>query len=1219
MSQGSRKGTGYHEVYHVAEDAVLNDKEKAALRKKYPNEEIRADKYAEWVEARKHGKGTLFGKLFRKIQDVAKKMQAILTRTENVHNVFRKIESGEVWNRKASESNTKKANIKSIEKERLKEDAQKWARNLDDVTHGKFKGKLAYVMRTPLVLQLVGAKDLDVYIKVSKIAQIKKDHPPMTTAVLKELPNSLVNPIMIFKSATINGRIVVVLKLKDNKGDNVIVPFELNTQKYGYEINLVNSAYGKEGKYTHDVQWYLKQINENRTLYVNKKETAEFFRTSGLQLPMEGEKFNDFFGHSIPNETDLDNLRKENPTKYSIQKTQDTPLNPKEREQEQRKEDILKAINEIVPVYTKSDVKKNAVTETYYDRRQKAGFVKTPTIREYGRILALNLDQQLKLKNNMELTTNVKQELEKNQSYAALMGDKIKDMTPVQARAEGVSIFGSLYFNGNEEAAAARFPKYYEAFQNALKENKELNDKVNHITEMISDYKAQNPVLRANSGMQMHDESQKKTTKGKINAILDNVYAEMVDELDPLTKITKLAEKEAQQKLLYKYDVHKQALMAQGNAQSKANLLLNSGKDKEEAIHALNDKDMFNGAVQYKVNMNDIMDAIKNVPQEELEKIGADDARQGLAKYLIAMRTEELSNVLDNEYVRPDGFDEEACYTIIKDAPESIKTAAKMVWDFNKNMINIMQQQGLINKKAADTMRKYAHYVPMYHDMSDMQDIDDFIGAVGKGGRGFVDIKPNIYEIKGGNERAIIDPIESMVRMTVTLLNKCQRNRVGQALARINQDFEGMGSIIAKDPTLKHEDPKKCAFSVYIGGKKVIYRTTPEVYSILTDVDENGASVLESILKPFASALRRGATISPPFIVRNFTRDTVTAGITSQTGFIPFVDSFRGMYKLTTDKQFKMDYLASGASMGTFIRSDVHGAKDLLSEITGDKYSSWPKGLKQIAQFISAVWNHYDKFANLVEDGTRAGEFMRARKKGISLEEAGYLAKEVTLNFGRHGKAGKHINRAVPFFNATIQGTDKFIRAFKKNPARASFMTAVTIILPSIIAWALANGSDDDWYQDLDANTKYTNWCFKIGDAHILIPKPQEAGILFGGGVEAVLNQMMGNDPQAMKQWAKQYVEALLPNIVPALAAPIVEWIFNYSMWKGRNLVPESLRKHEPSEYQYNSYTSEIAKALGDIMLAKEIKLSPIAIDNISPTCVGMNRTLAALSYMSFH
>lgn len=1208
LSQGSRKGTGYHEVYHVAEDAVLNDKEKAALRKKYPNEEIRADKCAEWMEARKHGKGTLFGKLFRKIQDFAKKMQAILTRTENVHNVFRKIESGEVWNRKASESNLSKYNLGIIAKERLEEDKKSWNKVVNDFTRGEIKKDVPYkIMHTPLVLQMIGAKDAPFMVDGAKIYHLMEHDESISPSILKELPNKIADPIMVINSYA--GRKVALLDLKGKNKASVIAIVELNKKRNRYDVSLLNNMYSKNNaiksqtgtwiqKEGTNFEWFYKNIKDGNVIYKNNKKSTQWIQSEGSYSPNQGNALDALSKLSIPNETDLDNLRKANPTKYSIRKTQDkTPLNPKEREQEQRKEDILKAINEIVPVYTKSDVKKNAVTETYYDRRQKVGFVKTPTIREYGRILALNLDQQLKLKNNMELTTNVKQELEKNQSYAALMGDKIKDMTPVQARAEGVSIFGSLYFNGNEEAAAARFPKYYEAFKNALKENKELNDKVNHITEMIGDYKAQDPVLRANSGMQMHDESKKKTTKGKINAILDKVYAEMVDELDPLTKITKLAEKEAQQKLLYKYDVHKQALMAQGNAQSKANLLLNSGKDKEEAINALNDKDMFNGAIQYKVNMNDIMDAIKNVPQEELEKIGVDDARQGLAKYLIAMRTNELSKALDNDYVRPDGFDEEACYNIIKNVPESIKTAAKMVWDFNKNMINIMQQQGLINKKAADTMRKYTYYVPMYHDMSDMQDIDDFIGAVGKGGRGFVDIKPNIYEIKGGNERAIIDPIESMVRMTVTLLNKCQRNKVGQTLARINQDFEGMGSIIAKDPTLKHEDPKKCAFSVYIGGKKVIYRTTPEVYSILTDVDENGASVLESILKPFASALRRGATISPPFIVRNLTRDTVTAGITSQTGFIPFVDSFRGMYKLTTDKQFKMDYLASGASMGTFIRSDVHGAKDLLSEITGDKYSSWPKGLKQIAQFISAVWNHYDKFANLVEDGTRAGEFMRARKKGISLEEAGYLAKEVTLNFGRHGKAGKHINRAVPFFNATIQGADKFIRAFKKNPARASFMTAVTIILPSIMAWALANGSDDDWYQDLDANTKYTNWCFKIGDAHILIPKPQEAGILFGSGVEAVLNQMMGKDPQAMKQWARQYAETLIPNIFPTLIAPIVEWQTNYSFWKGRALVGKSLQ-NLPSEYQYNTYTSEIAKALGGTWLAKSLDISPIAIDN---------------------
>lgn len=1175
LSQGSRKGTGYHEVYHVAEDTVLNDREKAALRKKYPNEEMRADKYAEWVEARKNGKGTLFGKLFRKIQDFAKKMQVILTRTENVHNVFRKIESGEVWSRKASESNKSLYNIKKAV------NTSKLINFVNIVLKNKNK-KLRYVLGKVSHIEAEKIKeatgyDVNGYTHIWKSNDVRhaynghgagnernKNQIGLTVEDMVDALEAIEKPFKIEKGNPTNeGLPSIRYYEKQNDGTVVVVEVIRNTNK-----TLSVKTMWKKSPNKH---------HANNSL-LDTSETA-VGSTSSTN------------GNVTQNQISVNDKT----PKYSIRKTQDkTPLNPKEREQEQRKEDILRAVNDIVPVYTKSDVKKSDTTETYYDRRQKAGFAKTPTIREYGRILALNLDQQLKLKNNMELTTNVKQELEKNKAYAAVMGDKIKDMTPVQARAEGVSIFGSLYFNGNEEAAAARFPKYYEAFKNALKEDKELNDKVNHITEMIGDYKAQNPVLRANSGMQMHDK-RKKTTKDKVSDILNSLYTDVGDEQHPLTMITKMAKHQTGKAIMYKYDVHKQALMAKGNAQAKANLLLNSGKNKEFAIKALNE--MFHGAIQYKVNMNDIMDAIKNVPQEELEKIGVDDARQGLAKYLIAMRTNELSNALDNEYVRPDGFDEEACHTIIKDTPESIKTAAKMVWDFNKNMINIMQQQGLINKKAADTMRKYTYYVPMYHDMSDMQDIDDFIGVVGKGGRGFVDIKPNIYEIKGGNERAIIDPIESMVRMTVTLLDKCQRNNVGKTLARLNQDFEGMGNIIVKDPTLKHEDPKKCAFSVYVGGKKVIYRTTPEVYNTLTQVDENTTNMIASICQSITKMTRVGATITPSFICRNLIKDSVFAGITSKTGFIPFVDTFRGMRKLITDKEFKAQYLASGASMGTFIRSDIEGSKDLLKEITGDKYSSWPKGLKQIAQLTNAVWDFYKQIGDVIEDSNRAGEFMRARKKGIGLEEAGYLAKEVTLNFGRHGRIGKKWNRYIPFFNATIQGTDKLVRAFADNPARTSFMIAVTIILPSIVVWALANSSDDDWYQDLDANTKYTNWCIGIGDTHILIPKPQETGILFGSGVEAFLNQMIGNDPQAMKQWAKQYLSAILPGILPVALGSWIEWIADYSFWKGRKLVPKSL-SGEPSEYQYNSYTSEIAKALGNTEIAKSVKMSPIAIDN---------------------
>ena len=105
LAQGSRENTGFHEAYHLAEGAVLTDREKAAIKKAIPDAEKRADKYAEWVEARKHGRGTAWGKLFQKIKDFATKMKKIFTGVETVHDVFRQIESGKVWERNAKASN----------------------------------------------------------------------------------------------------------------------------------------------------------------------------------------------------------------------------------------------------------------------------------------------------------------------------------------------------------------------------------------------------------------------------------------------------------------------------------------------------------------------------------------------------------------------------------------------------------------------------------------------------------------------------------------------------------------------------------------------------------------------------------------------------------------------------------------------------------------------------------------------------------------------------------------------------------------------------------------------------------------------------------------------------------------------------------------------------------------------------------------------------------
>lgn len=1010
LAQGSRKGTGFHEAYHLAEGAVLTDREKTDIKKAIPDAEKRADKYAEWVEARKHGRGTAWGKLFQKIKDFAMKMKVIFTGAETVNDVFRKIESGEVWERKANS--------------------------------------------------------------------------------------------------------------KDNQTRYSI----RQTQNSGQEEALVKP------------QDIIDAINDIVHIY-------------------EGSRLTD------KERKELRESSKFDPDQKQAVRPQATDL---------------------------------------YDRHAHAGFNRMGyfNLSNYGRILALHLDNVMKLKGNLELTNKVLDRQDKNAAENKMNGVSER-LTPSQARQNAVMDFGAMMIR-NPELARETYPAYAKIFDEGLEKHPDLKEKLDRVIQLNETYQGQTAAERAAGSIAREKEKVqlRKHPKEWLHTYFDKFYTNWVDDKHIFAKIVAKAEAELGRKLAYDYDVHKQAQMALNVASSRALLFLTGGKSTEDTYKVLNT--VYGHAITKNVTMKDIMDALNKVSKEDVSKTGAENAYNALGNYLIAMRTEELEKHYHDAYARSAGFDEEGTREIIQNTPESIKKIAQMYWDINTNIVNILQQQGLISKDLAGKLHKYKYYCPMYRDMSDgITDMDEMIGTIGafnKGG-GYANVNNGIKRIEGGGKRPILDPITSLSQMAVSMISKCERNNVAKTFVKLGQDFSGLGDIVVRDPTLKHADPTAFAFTVWQNGEQVVYRTTPEIYDALTNNDAQTNRFTIKMASSIAQTLRTGATISPSFIVRNLLRDTMSATVNSKTGFyLPFVDNARGAWKLHFDKKFSAEYHASGASMSTYMRADADSSRDLTKELLGHKYDSYPVVVKQVRQLISYAWHKYEKFGNLIEDSTRAGEFRRARNQGLSIDQAGQLAREITLDFSRHGKKGQLVNKYVPFFNATIQGTDKFIRTFKDNPMRAILNTVIWIILPSLGLWAINH--DDDWYKELDENTKYTNWAIPLpGGTHLLIPKPQEVGILFGSGIEAVLNQMTGADPHGMKEWARQYAEAMTPSLYPAVVRPLIEWMTNYSFWTGRNLVPASLQK-APSEMQFTSYTSELAKSLGDTWLAKNIQLSPIAIDN---------------------
>ena len=114
LAKNGDPGTAYHEALHVAYELLFNDKEKAALTKKFgkdgkpATEERIADAYRRYKIARERGAHVPFGKLFQRISDLFaslrdhfKELTGSMTEADIARRAFRELGSGKAWERGA--------------------------------------------------------------------------------------------------------------------------------------------------------------------------------------------------------------------------------------------------------------------------------------------------------------------------------------------------------------------------------------------------------------------------------------------------------------------------------------------------------------------------------------------------------------------------------------------------------------------------------------------------------------------------------------------------------------------------------------------------------------------------------------------------------------------------------------------------------------------------------------------------------------------------------------------------------------------------------------------------------------------------------------------------------------------------------------------------------------------------------------------------------------
>lgn len=755
--------------------------------------------------------------------------------------------------------------------------------------------------------------------------------------------------------------------------------------------------------------------------------------------------------------------------------------------------------------------------------------------------------------------------------------------------AEGFAEFFHDYVTDRAQSRR-NAPEFYNYFEKKLHQDPKLTGATNKLTKVMYQWNHQGAVARVKGHISFASDS--TGIQGLKNMLKDGtfgeagkkawsrLYTEIVDENHPLFEVKADVEKRIGRKLEFDEDPYSNAVDARGWA-GKAITLLQHG-DPERGIPSL--KSIF-------------------------QKVGKDKLKD-FSAFLVALREKDIYDFNSKLQKGEEGAALKATMDPIdagmtirelaKKHPEFVE-AAKELYRYQQHLINELVNAGMLSAKAAADMRKrWPHYVPF-------QRIVDGIDAPSVGGKKFVNVGNTIQKFKGSS-RDIVDPLESVISNTFRVVSAIERNKVGQSFVKLSK-MKGMGDLCEEvKGTPRATDS---TFYVWEGGKKKTYATSPELLSALKMTNKEGMNMLVKVLRVPAGWLRSGATLSPEFILRNPVRDMVSASLYSKHGFIPVWDTVRGLSLYLKKGKEYWDYMNSGAAQSAMVSLDrdyLHGQmRDLLKK---------KSVLSMCANPIEAL----RAFSEATEMATRLAEFDLAKKgytgignrlfgkerKPLSNTEAGIEARDVTLDFGRHGKSTQSLNQTIAFFNAAIQGTDKMIREFKEHPAQMTAKTFIGITLPSVLLWYL--NKDDPRYQELPQWQKDIFWVIPGKDTLYKIPKPFELGILFGTVPERVMQYMYdkekGRNGPGFKGLGGSILDNLLPSAIPTGMLPALEWISNYSFFMGRNIVPLSQSKL-PDRQQYGPYTSFLARKVGNAF-----NLSPRKIDN---TIQDVGGNLAAL------
>lgn len=369
-------------------------------------------------------------------------------------------------------------------------------------------------------------------------------------------------------------------------------------------------------------------------------------------------------------------------------------------------------------------------------------------------------------------------------------------------------------------------------------------------------------------------------------------------------------------------------------------------------------------------------------------------------------------------------------------------------------------------------------------------------------------------------------------------------------------------------------------------------------------------SLMGKVLTAPARALRSVSTaINPVFaLFRNPVRDVQTAAVTAGDDFAA------GLWKtITGGKDPDILRLAreSGALQGSIFREGL-SPEQILKKTLAEK-AGIVKKLTRPDQLV-------EEMGQKIEEFTRMQAFKGALVNGKTTEEAAKIARNVTVDFGKSGKATEVVNKFVPFLNARIQGFDNLVQSSIKDPTKTARILMWTAAYPQAMLNAY-NGRYQS-YQNIPDYEKRKYWVVMTGESrgkdlngksvmvphYVKIPKG-EAQQAVSNIVERALTLSSQKYPDDTATFLGKLIGDFSPvtesSILPAGIQQAMELKTNYSLYKEAPIEPDwtkiGNKWYKTSElepmFRTNIGTSNFAKQIG-----KALNWSPEKIDYVVKT-----------------